>query len=137
MLVLDAGPLVAAAVTGAREYQRCVDLLERAPRPLVIPALVITEVSYLLSRRGGHAAERTFIASLEAGELFAEPVEPADWRRIGELLEQYVDLGLGAVDASVIAACERLGVTELATLDRRHFAVVRPRHCEALTLLPA
>ncbi len=68
--------------------------------------------------------------------MFAEPVEPADWRRIVELLDEYADLGLGTVDASVIAACERLGVTELATLDRRHFSVVRPRHCEALTLLP-
>ncbi len=37
---------------------------------------------------------------------------------------------------SVIATCERLGQTELATLDRRHFSIVRPRHCAALTLLP-
>jgi hypothetical protein len=40
---------------------------------------------------------------LEAGELFAEPVELADWKRIGELLDQYAGLGLGTVDASVIA----------------------------------
>jgi hypothetical protein len=36
----------------------------------------------------------------------------------------------------VIATCESLGETKVATLDRRHFAAVRPRHCEALTLLP-
>jgi predicted nucleic acid-binding protein len=36
----------------------------------------------------------------------------------------------------VIATAERLGVTEVATLDRRHFSVVRPRHTPALTLLP-
>lgn len=56
--------------------------------------------------------------------------------RIAELLDEYADLPLGIVDASVIAACERLGATTLATLDRRHFAVVRPRHCDALALLP-
>lgn len=32
------------------------------------------------------------------------------------------------VDAAVIAVCERLGETKVATLDRRHFSVVRPRH---------
>jgi hypothetical protein len=36
----------------------------------------------------------------------------------------------------VIAAAERLAITEVATLDRRHFTVVRPRHATALTLLP-
>jgi predicted nucleic acid-binding protein len=66
-----------------------------------------------------------------------EPVEPADWNRIAELVEQYEDLPLGIVDASVVAVCERLGESRLATLDHRHFSVVRPRHCEALTLLPA
>ena len=41
---------------------------------------------------------------------------------------------LGTVDASVVAAAERLGITAIATLDRRHFSVVRPRHVEAFAL---
>jgi predicted nucleic acid-binding protein len=36
----------------------------------------------------------------------------------------------------VIALAERLGVTRVATLDQRHFSVVRPRHIPAFTLLP-
>jgi predicted nucleic acid-binding protein len=36
----------------------------------------------------------------------------------------------------VIALAERLDVSEIATLDRRHFTVVRPAHVQALTLLP-
>lgn len=55
---------------------------------------------------------------------------------MAELVRQYDDLPLGTTDASVIALAERLGVTEVATLDRRHFTVVRPRHVSALTLLP-
>lgn len=97
---------------------------------------MITEVAYLLADRIGPAAELAFAASLETGELLVEPVEPVDWRRIGELLRVYSDLQLGIVDASVLAACERLGETELATLDHRHFSVVRPQHCGALALLP-
>ena len=36
----------------------------------------------------------------------------------------------------LVAAAERLGVRELATFDRRHFAVVRPAHTAAFNLLP-
>jgi hypothetical protein len=48
-----------------------------------------------------------------------------------------ITLPLGSVDASVIAVAERLAIQEVATLDRRHFSVVRPLHVAALTLLPA
>jgi predicted nucleic acid-binding protein len=137
MLIVDAGPLVAAAATKDRNHERCVALLAHAPHPLVVPMLVVTEVAYFLADRIGADAERAFAASLRLGELVSEPVEPGDWDRIAELLDQYADLGLGIVDASVVAACERLGQTELATLDRRHFSVVRPRHAAAFTLLPA
>lgn len=44
------------------------------------------------------------------------------------------DLPLGTVDASVITCAERLGVDEVATVDRRHFAVVKANR--ALSLLP-
>jgi predicted nucleic acid-binding protein len=54
-----------------------------------------------------------------------------------KLVAQYHDLPLGTVDASVIAAAERLGVTEIATVDRRHFSVVRPAHVIAFELVPS
>jgi predicted nucleic acid-binding protein len=37
---------------------------------------------------------------------------------------QYSDLGLGLVDASVVALAEQLGVYRLATRDVRHFSAV-------------
>jgi hypothetical protein len=136
MLVVDAGPLVAAAATRDRNHERCVALLSKAPRPLIVPALVVTEVAYFLGDRIGHSAEQAFARSLRDGELLVEPVEPSDWARIAELLDAYADLPLGIVDASVVVACERLGASTLATLDRRHFSVVRLRHGQMLALLP-
>jgi predicted nucleic acid-binding protein len=44
----------------------------------------------------------------------------------------YDTLELGLVDAVVIANCERLGETKVATLDRHDFSVVRLRHCDHL-----
>ena len=97
---------------------------------------MITEVVYLIGSRLGPDAEVRFLGDLSSGDLGVEPVAAADWLRIAELVHQYRDLPLGAVDASVIAAAERLNAKVVATFDRRHFSVVRPNHVEALTLLP-
>jgi predicted nucleic acid-binding protein len=53
-----------------------------------------------------------------------------------ELRRTYRDLRVGYVDAAVLAIVERLGERKVATLDRRHFSVMRPRHVAALQLLP-
>jgi hypothetical protein len=111
-------------------------LLETHPGPLIVPHLVVTEVVYLLATRTNTAAEIRFLGDLASGAFVNEPVHPADWLRVAELVGRYRDLPLGTVDASVIATAERLDITEVATLDRRHFSVVRPRHVEALRLLP-
>lgn len=60
----------------------------------------------------------------------------ADYQRCAELIETYADLGLGLVDASVVTVAENLGARVLATLNRRDFAVVRPRHVEGFELIP-
>ncbi len=91
---------------------------------MLVPAPVVVEVCQLLESRQGIRAQAAFLASL------------GDYTRAAHLVEQYADLPLGAVDAAVIAVAERLRVTEVATLDRRHFNVVRPAHVDAFTLLP-
>lgn len=102
----------------------------------MVPALVITEVAYLIASRLGTNAEVRFLGDLAAGAFAVEPVDPSDWLRIAELVSQYRNLPLGTVDASVIATAERLGIVEVATVDSRHFTIVRPRHVEAFLLLP-
>jgi len=96
----------------------------------------VSEVAYLLETRLGTNAEVRFLGDLAAGNLIAEPVRPADWIRIAELVAAHRDLPLGTVDASVVAAAERLDLVELATLDRRHFTVVRPAHALAFEIVP-
>ena len=101
-----------------------------------MPVLVVTEVAYLLGTRVGAETEVRFLGDLAAGDLVPEHVAPADWLRIAELVAAYRDLPLGTVDASVVAVSERLGTNLIATLDRRHFSVVRPAHILAFDLVP-
>ena len=104
--------------------------------PLVVPILVVTEVAYLIETRLGPEAEVRFLGDLASGAFSTNPVAAPDWLRIAELLWEYRDLPLGTVDASVVTTGERLGIQEVATLDRRHFSVVRPSHISTFELLP-
>jgi predicted nucleic acid-binding protein len=132
---VDAGPLYAYVDRDDRHHVASLELLETHIGPLLVPMLVVTEVAYLVGTRLGSHAEVRFLGDLAAGTLIPEPVVPDDWLRIAELVARYGDLPLGTVDASVVTAAERLGIDEVATLDRRHFAVVRSKR-GPLTLLP-
>jgi uncharacterized protein len=80
--------------------------------------------------------EALFLTALADGDFTPVDLVGADYRRAAELVSAYAYLPLGTTDATVIALSERLGVSEVATLDHRHFRVVRSRHVAALTLLP-
>jgi uncharacterized protein len=135
----DTGPLVAAAIKNDARNRECVDLftaLHLARRPILVPGTVVAEAGYLLAREGGPAVEAQLVTSLADGTFRPIELTRADYRRAAELIVAYQSLPLGTTDATVIAVCERLDLSEVATLDRRHFGVVRPRHVDALTLLP-
>jgi predicted nucleic acid-binding protein len=97
---------------------------------------VLSEVCYFLETRVGPAAEAQFLRSIVSGELELAEITSTDLERMAELVTLYADLPLGAVDASVIALAERFNALEIATLDRRHFNVVRPKHVSTLKFLP-
>ena len=139
MIVCDTGPLVAAALSKDPDHHRCVELftgMHLAGRQMLLPAPIVAEVGYLLGTRAGARAEAVFLRSLAAHDFVPVELEQSDYDRMADLVESYADLPLGTSDAAVIALAERLGITEIATLDRRHFTVVRPRHGASLTLLP-
>ncbi|MCX5204595.1 PIN domain-containing protein [Streptomyces sp. NBC_00237] len=132
MIIWDTGPLVAAADADDKDHARCVDLMRRTPRPLLVPYPVLTEVCYLLEREKGTRAEAALLRSISLGQLSLVPLAREDVERMAELVDTYADFPLGAVDASVFAVAERLGADAIATLDRRHFTVVRAKRPFAL-----
>jgi len=134
LAVVDAGPLYAAADADDADHADAVAALSRQDLRLVVPALVVAEATYIVGRRLGAGAEAAFLSGL--GSLDVEGPDPDDFVRMAELVGQYADFPLGGTDASVIALAERLDAPIVITLDRRHFAAVRPRHAEAFTILP-
>lgn len=139
MIVCDTGPLVAAALSNDRDHAACVDRfkkLHHERRERLVPATVVTEVGYLLAREAGARLESPLLRSLAEDDDTPVGLTAGDFLRMAELVETCSSLPLGTIGASVIAITKRLNLAEVATLDRRHFSVVRPSHVDALTLLP-
>jgi predicted nucleic acid-binding protein len=135
-LILDTGPLYASLDRSDQDHAACRALIEDADEPLVIPAPVLVEVDYWIHLRLNPGALVALLADIEAGAYVVADLERADYVRVRELCDRYADADIGFVDAAVLAIAERLGEPKLATLDRRHFGLLRPRHVDSLALLP-
>ncbi len=103
----------------------------------IVPAPVLVEFDYMASRELGYGAMGMMLEEVHRGVYEIADLTAADYQRVGQILATYSDLRVGFVDAAVLAIVERLRESKLATLDHRHFSVMRPRHVDALELLPA
>lgn len=135
MIVVDTGVLYAGADEDDDDHVQCAGLLADRARELVVPVPVLVETAWLIERRLGAASEARFLRAVVT-EIERVDLADEEWERAAELISTYADLGLGLVDASVVAVAERLEADEIATLDHRHFSVVRPRHVAAFVLRP-
>jgi len=139
LIIVDTGVLVAANDADDYYHDDCVELLTIARgtgSKLVVPATVLAEAGYLIERQGGAKVEAAFLRSLRGPDFEIATITENDLDRMANLVEQYSKLGLGTTDASIIAISERLRVTQIATIDRKHFSVVNPTHTKYYTLLP-
>ena len=139
MIVVDTNVFVALADRRDPHHVQCRDWLADCDEPLIVPPTVLAEACYMIDKYLGAESEAKFLDSVGVGPSYrfqlAELVN-ADVRRMAELVRSYADRRLGGTDASVIAVCERLSVATVATVNRRDFANVRPRHVAALAIVP-
>ena len=136
-LVLDTGPLYALLDRDDGDHLACRRLVDQTDETLIIPEPVLVELDQLVAARMHPRVFVAFLDDIGADSYQVEPLEPADLRRVRYLVDRYADSNIGFVDASVLAVVERLNEPKLATLDHRHFRMLRPRHVDALELLPS
>ena len=135
-LILDTGPLYATLDRSDADHVRCRRLVEATDEPLVIPAPVLVEVDYWINVRLHPGVLAALMDDIVSGAYQVEDLLGEDYRRVRQVCDRYGDSDIGFVDAAVLAVVERLNEPKLATLDRRHFGLLRPRHVDALRLLP-
>lgn len=135
-VLVDTGIIYALADRSDAWHLRALAFVQNFKGKLVVPATVIPEACYLLHTHLSPKAETAFIKSLVSRSLRLEQVDEEDMNRAVEVMDLYSDLSIGLVDASVVAVAERLKISAVMTTDRRHFSVIKPKHCAAFTLLP-
>jgi predicted nucleic acid-binding protein len=121
-VLLDTGIVYAYYDRSDRWHARARALIQGEHRGLILPAPVIPEADYLLGQRIGAPGRLTFYAGILEGDYLVADLPRDAYARVAELNRQFADLRLGFVDAAIVALAESLGLSRIATSDRRHFA---------------
>ena len=120
-VLLDTGIVYAYYDRRDAWHGRARTLIETEQRGLILPAAVIPEVDWLLGQRLGARSRLTFYEGMAGGYYLVADLPRAAYGRVAELNRRFDDLDLGFVDASIVALAEALGLSRIATTDRRHF----------------
>jgi uncharacterized protein len=103
---------------------------------LIVSPLVIAELDYLVLSRLGVAAELAMLQQLTGGGFEIAEVTADDLLEAHRLVSKYDDLKIGVTDAINVVLAEKFGIHKIATLDHRHYRVIRCRDGKVLELLP-
>lgn len=133
--LLDTGFLLAVIDADDDLHAACAAALE-LETDLLLPDFVLPELAYLILRELGYPTLTRFLRSISAGELAQVQSTPQDLARAADLLEKYADNKVDFVDCAIVAMAERLNVTKVLTVDRRHFTIFRPKHCDYFEIAP-
>lgn len=133
-VLLDTGIIYAYYDRDDAWHARARALVQEEGRGLILPAPVIPEIDHLLGYRLGARSRLTFYAGIVDGHYLVADVPRDAYARVAELNRRFDDLNLGFVDGAIVALAEALGLSRIATTDRRHFEPLAAAF--ALDLLP-
>jgi predicted nucleic acid-binding protein len=121
-IIVDSGPLIALFDADDHYHRRALEFIRQSRAKLISTMAVITEAMYVLDE--SLPARRNLLSWIQTGGLTLIEPEAGDFERIMELIEKYADLPMDFADAVVVALCERLATTHIASVDR-DFAIYR------------
>lgn len=119
---------------GDPEHDACVDALKRIRDPLVTVWPAFSEAMYLLGR--SWLGQKALWSRLETEALGLAPLNETDAPRMRELMEKYRNLPMDLADAALVRVAERESLTEIFTLDRKHFSIYRPGRRRRFSIVP-
>lgn len=134
--LLDTSFLFALTDQQDRNHIQVTEIASALTGPLVLATVVLPEISYLINSRLGHSVMRRFLTQLVDSDIELEMLCTADLSRTAEILNVYSDSKLDFIDAAIIAIAERRNITQILTLDRRDFSIIRPKHCDYFEIKP-
>jgi len=127
LILLDTSGLLAALDASQRWHAEAAASLKAAAPPRLLSPFVLAELDYLLATRVGDPPRVSMLAEVEYGAYTLEPMSSADVGQASKVIQRHSDLRISLADASIVVLAERHGVTDVLTLDQRHFRVLSVR----------
>jgi len=135
-VIVDTSALLAFFDIDEPDHAAVSGVLATASGPLVVSPYVVAEVDYLVASRLGVTAELAVLKELSSGAWELAGFGSEDLSEARQIVERYADQSIGVADASNVVLAGRYRTRTIATLDRRHFGVVRPIGGGRFTILP-
>ena len=136
-VLLDTGIVYAYYDRDDAWHARVRAFIENEQQGLIVPAPVVPEVDHLLGTRLGMKSRLAFYQGIIDGYYLVADLPRDGYARVAELNRRFDDLDLGFVDAAIVALARTLGLSRIATTDRRHFEPLAAAFSFKLFPLPA
>jgi len=135
-VIVDTSALLAYFDNSEPDHEAVREAIEATSEVLVVSPYVVAEVDYLVATRIGVDAELAVLRELSGGAWELPAIGAPDLEEAASVVEKYRDQDIGVTDASNVVLADRYRTRTMATLDRKHFNVVRPIGGGRFTVLP-
>ncbi len=135
-MIVDTSALLAFFDTDEPDHAAVTAVLDTTTEPLVVSPYVLAELDYLVGSRLGVSAELAVLRELAGGAWDLAAFGTEDLAQARAVIERYADQSIGLADASIVVLAARYQTRTIATLDRRHFGVLRPVNGGSFKILP-
>lgn len=123
-VIVDTSALLAFFDASEPDHQAVSEVLAAAD-VLVVSPYVVAELDYLVATRHGVDDELAVLDELAGGAWDLAAFDEDALRRARGVIASYRDQQIGVADASIVVLAERYRTRRIASLDRRHFDVLR------------
>ena len=124
-MIVDTSALLAYFDANEPAHDAVAAVIDGAEDELVVSPYVVAELDYLLLTRHGSPAEQVVLDELAGGAWQLAEFGPARLAAAATIVRSYADMPVGVTDASLVVLAEQYQTDRIATLDRRHFSVLR------------
>lgn len=132
-VLVDTGPLVALLSRRDAWHTQCASQFASLGPGLWTCWPVITEAVHILQHPDPVA---TLLGQIHKDNIRLMPLDENDVPPIRRILDRYSDQGFDLADACLMHLAERERISQVFTLDRRHFGIYRLSNGSTLQLLP-
>jgi len=135
-VIVDTSALLAYFDANEPAHAAVAALIDGADDALVVSPYVVAELDHLLLTRHGSQAEQAVLDELAGGAWQLAELGPARLAAAAALVRNYADVPVGVADASLVVLADEYRTDRIATLDRRHFSVLRLHGGRPIRVLP-